>query len=74
MMYISKGGIARMWVEISLFKASFATMIRSCQYRIVVDINNAEVFIAKGTLSLTSIFFTLIKCSSLRSDYYYIDL
>ena len=61
MMYVSRGGIARMWVEMSLLRASLATIIRSCQYRVAVDSSNIEVFIAKGALSTIFISVTLTK-------------
>ena len=77
MRYTSRGGIARIWVEMSLLRASFATIIRSCQYMVAVDSSNIEAFIAKGILSSISISFTLTKCFAhanfLKGDDYLVD-
>ena len=61
MMYETSSGIAKIWVDNSLFKASFATIIKSCQY-MAVGINSiVEAFTASAALLSISILSTFME-------------
>ena len=61
MMYANRKGIARIWVDRSLFRASFDTMMRSCPYKITGVSSATRALIPSAILPRISIQITIAR-------------